>query len=74
MSEGKSGKAIIAESIIENFESISSYVVKQSLRDMVDENQALRDELDVYRAAVQYTFEAINKFEDAQRKLKAGAP
>ena len=44
MSEQLSPKAIIAESIIENFEAVSSYVARQSLRDMLDENQALRAE------------------------------
>ena len=34
-------KRIIAESIIENFGSISPYVVKQSLEDMVAENAGL---------------------------------
>ena len=44
MSEQLSPKAIIAESIIENFEAISSYVGRQSLRDMLDENKTLRTE------------------------------
>ncbi len=44
MSEQLSPKAIIAESIIENFEAVSSYVARQSLRDMLDENQALHAE------------------------------
>lgn len=44
MSEQLSPKAIIAESIIENFEAVSSYVARQSLRDMLDENQTLRAE------------------------------
>lgn len=43
----------------------------QSLR---DERDRLRDELDVYRQAVQYVFEAINKFEDIQRKKAALTP
>ena len=34
-------KRVIAESILENFGSISPYVVKQSLRDIVDENAGL---------------------------------
>ena len=39
-------KIIIAESILDNFEAISSYVIRQSLRDMVEENKQLRAELD----------------------------
>ena len=52
MSEQLSPKAIIAESIIENFEAISSYVVRQSLRDMLDENKTLRTENVRLREAV----------------------
>jgi hypothetical protein len=52
MSEQLSPKAIIAESIIENFEAISSYVVRQSLRDMLDENKALRTENVRLKAAI----------------------
>ena len=43
----------------------------QALR---DERDRLRDELDVYRQAVQYVFEAINKFDDIQRKKAALTP
>lgn len=43
----------------------------QALR---DERDRLLDELDVYRWAVQYVFEAINKFEDIQRKRAAMTP
>ena len=39
---------------------------------LCDENTRLKDELDVYRAAVQYTFEAINKFEVARRNALDG--
>ena len=52
MSEQLSPKAIIAESIIENFEAVSSYVARQSLRDMLDENQALRAENQRLREAL----------------------
>lgn len=52
MSEQLSPKAIIAESIIENFEAVSSYVARQSLRDMLDENQTLRAENARLREAV----------------------
>ncbi len=52
MSEQLSPKAIIAESIIENFEAISSYVGRQSLRDMLDENKALRAENQRLREAL----------------------
>lgn len=38
------------------------------------ERDRLRDELDVYRQAVQYVFEAINKFEDIQRHKAALTP
>ena len=62
MSEQLSPKAIIAESIIENFEAISSYVVRQSLRDMLDENKTLRAENARLRgllAEIQYDCEHI---------------
>ena len=52
MSEQLSPKAIIAESIIENFEAVSSYVARQSLRDMLDENQTLRAENARLKAAI----------------------
>ena len=39
-------KIIIAESILDNFEAISSYVIRRSLRDMVEENKQLRAKLD----------------------------
>lgn len=43
---------IIAESILESFESISSYVVRQSLRDMVDDNKVLCNENARLREAI----------------------
>ena len=52
MSEAQSPKAIIAESILENFEAVHSYVARQSLRDMLDENQAFRDECERLRKLI----------------------
>ena len=67
MSEQLSPKAIIAESIIENFEAVSSYVARQSLRDMLDENQALRAENARLREALEEM--AGNLMGSPKRKL-----
>ena len=47
---------------------------KSELKTLRDERDRLQDELDVYRQAVQYVFEAINKFDDIQRKKAAMTP
>lgn len=47
---------------------------KSELETLRDERDRLRDELDVYRQAVQYVFEAINKFENIQRKKASLTP
>ena len=60
MSEQLSPKAIIAESIIENFEAVSSYVARQSLRDMLDENQALRAENARLKEALQGMLQLVD--------------
>ena len=50
------------------------FVPLDEYRTLRDERDRLRDELDVYRQAVQYVFEAINKFENIQRKKAALTP
>ena len=67
MSEQLSPKAIIAESIIENFEAVSSYVARQSLRDMLDENQTLRAENARLRGAVESFHNSIPAY--SKKKL-----
>ena len=77
MSEQLSPKAIIAESIIENFEAVSSYVARQSLRDMLDENQALRAENARLREALKTAQELLcvpernqdDEWEDRRRQV-----
>ena len=64
MSEGQSPKAIIAESILENFEAVHSYVARQSLRDMLDENQTLRDERDRLRFTIRTLCSSGNRLLD----------
>lgn len=49
-------------------------VTQMDVKALRDERDRLRDELDVYRQAVQYVFEAINKFDDIQRKKAALTP
>ena len=74
MSEQLSPKAIIAESIIENFEAISSYVVRQSLRDMLDENKTLRAENQRLREALQLCIERLEGLkEDGITKAEQAA-
>ena len=68
MSEQLSPKAIIAESIIENFEAVSSYVARQSLRDMLDENQTLRAENARLRKAMQSAYDYITNHRHGKAK------